>query len=452
MLRRLIDVRGNEILPVVWSFVYGFSVLSAYMILRPVRDAIAAPVNEIVPWLLTAVFLVMLALVPLFGWVSARLRLRDLLPAVYTFFILHLAGFYAAFELIGMEIVVAGIFYVWVSVFNVFIVSVFWSFMVDLWTEEQGKRLFGLIALGVQCGAIAGPALTGGLVKFLGVSGMLWVSAAFLVLGVFCIWRLTIWARQQAERATPSVQPDAPLGGSIWAGLRDTFRSPYLLAICGYILCYTTLGTLLYLEQLRLVNEAYPAKEKAADRTALFAWIDLTISISTVVIQSLVTGPFLARFGLTWVLVLMPAATFAGFIVLGASPTLAVLILLFIVFRVGEFSLSKPGREILFTVVSREEKYKAKNVIDTLIYRGGDTAASWLVKGLRSLGLGLSALSFLAMPLAAVWFAVALWLGSAHRRPRLPASTGSHAPVDLPGASAITSPPTHHSVESREKP
>jgi AAA family ATP:ADP antiporter len=410
MLTRLIDVRGKEVTAVLWSFLYGFCMLSSYMILRPVRDAMAGKVDDDnIAWLLTAVFLVMLVAVPLFGWVSARFRLRDMLPAVYGFFILHLAGFYAAIELDGIQPALAGVFFVWVSVFNLFIVSVFWSFMVDLYTEEQGKRLFGLLSASVTCGAIAGPALTVSLVKVVGISNLLLISAALLALAVFCIRRLAAWSRQRLD--TPS-GPDTALGGSIWAGLRDTCRSPYLLGICAYLVCYTMLSSILYLEQLRLVKEAYPAAE---DRAQLFARIDLTISVSTILIQSLVTA-FLARFSVTVLLALIPTVTLAGFTVLACSPTLAALIAASIVFRVGEFALSKPGREILFTLVPREEKYKAKNVIDTLVYRGGDSAAGWMVRFLRKFGMGLSGLSLVALPLALAWVAVALWLGRKHRQ------------------------------------
>jgi AAA family ATP:ADP antiporter len=412
MLTRLIDVRGREVVAVLWSFLYGFCMLSSYMILRPVRDAIAGQLHpQTQALLLVAILPVMLVAVPLFGWVSARFSLRAMLPAVYGFFILHLLGFYAVFELTGIQPVAAGVFFVWVSVFNLFIVSVFWSFMVDLYTEEQSKRLFGLISASVTCGAIAGPALTASLVKVLGVSNLLLVSGGLLALAVGCILQLTVWSRRQQGAGTQP-QHDTALGGSAWAGLRDICRSSYLLGICASILCYTTLGTILYLEQQRLVKEA---QMTTAERTQLFANIDLTVSLSSLLIQSLLTA-LLARFSVTCLLALLPAVALAGFAVLASFPMLAAIIAATIVYRVGEFALSKPGREMLFTLVPREEKYKAKNAIDTLVYRGGDAAAGGMVWGLRDLGMGLSGLSFVALPFAAIWIAVAFWLGGRHRQ------------------------------------
>lgn len=405
MLKRLVAVRDHEIAALLWSCAYFFCLLCSYTILRPVRDemGIQGGVHNL-PWLFTATFTAMLAVVPLFGWLAARFPRRVMLPAVYWFFIANLLLFFAAFQISALRAELAHAFFVWVSVFNLFVVSVFWSFMVDLFSDEQGKRLFGFIAAGGTCGAIAGPAMTAGLAAALGPVNLLCVSAGFLVLAVLCIQRLTAGAAGPASGNSENLA----IGGGVWAGARDVLRSPYLLGICFYLFCYTTLSTLLYLEMARLVSAEFAS---SGERTRLFAALDLTVNVLTLLMQLFFTARVFARFGLTLTLALLPAFAVIGFMTLGFFPLLVVLIMFGVVRRAGEFALSKPAREILFTVVPREEKYKAKNVIDTVVYRGGDALSGWMVTALRGLGLGLSALSFIAVPLAAAWFAVALWLG-----------------------------------------
>jgi len=424
MSKRIIDVQPHEIAALLWSFAYFFCLLCGYYILRPVRDemGIQGGVQNL-PWLFTATFLTMLAVVPLFGWLAARYPRRVMLPAVYWFFIANLLLFLAAFQVAALKPYVARVFFVWVSVFNLFVVSVFWSFMVDLFSAEQGKRLFGFIAAGGTCGAIAGPALTAGLAAPLGPINLLCVSALMLAAAVLCIHRLSAWAagtavqppaaddRQPSARRTITPETgasDCALGGGIWAGVRDILRSPYLIGICFYLFCYTMLSTLLYLEMARLVADEFTAP---GQRTRLFATLDLAVNVLTLLVQVFVTARIFARLGITATLALLPAIAIVGFLMLGAMPLLAVLIVFGVIRRAGEFALSKPAREILFTVVPREAKYKAKNVIDTVVYRGGDAISGWLVTVLRGLGLGLSALSFAAVPLAVAWFGVALWLG-----------------------------------------
>jgi AAA family ATP:ADP antiporter len=409
MLNRFVKVRSGETPALLWSFTYFFCLLSGYYILRPVRDemGIQGGVQNL-PWLFTATFISMLAAVPLFGWLSARFPRRIVLPVVYWFFIVNLVVFFVAFQITELRPLVARAFFVWVSVFNLFVVSVFWSFMVDLFSDEQGKRLFGFIAAGGTCGAIAGPALTTVLAPALGPVNLLWISAGLLAAAVICIHRLIAWAGGHHEIAPTAGAQGASLGGSVWAGLHHVVRSPYLLGICFYLLCYTSLSTLLYLEMARLVSIEFTSSR---ERTQLFAALDLTVNALTLAIQVFVTGRLLPRIGVTATLALLPALAVLGFIVLGMAPVLLLLAALGILRRAGEFALSKPAREILFTVIAREEKYKAKNVIDTAVYRGGDMLSSWLVAALRGLGLGLPALSFAAVPLAIAWLATSIWLG-----------------------------------------
>lgn len=424
MMRSLVAVERKEWPALGWSFLYFFCLLAGYYILRPVREdmAVQSGMGKL-PWLFTATFVVMLLAVPVFGMLSARLPRARLLPAVYLAFIAMLLGFYSVLAA-QIEITwIASAFFVWLSVFNLFVVSVFWSFMVDLYSEDQGKRLFGLIAAGGTAGALLGPTLTATLVGSVGTHNLLLVSAAFLSVAVLCIARLGAWARRRRTR-TAIGAVEAALGGGIWAGITTVLRSTYLLAVCFYLLSYTVLSTLLYFEMLRLVGETYTDSTR---RTQLFATLDLAVNLLTLVVQLLITGKAFTRLGVTFCLALMPAVSLAGFLVLGTLPTLAVLIVFGVARRAGEFALSKPAREILFTVLTREEKYKAKNVIDTVVYRGGDVIAGWTNTLLRSIGLGLSAVAFAAAPLAAAWLAVAIWLG---RREAVLRQAAGAKPVD----------------------
>jgi AAA family ATP:ADP antiporter len=406
-LCRALGARPHELPALGWAFAYFFFLLGGYYILRPVRDDMGVLIGiGRLQWLFTATFVTMLALTPLFGWLCRDLPRSRLLPAVYLFFAVNLIAFWAALVAGLAPRMLAPVFFVWLSVFNLFVVSVFWSFMSDLFDAEQAARLYGAIAAGGSCGAIAGPLLTAlGAVR-LGTPGLLLASAALLVAATGCIAMLLRWGRAYPRAGDPPA--GAPIGGSIAAGVRAAAGSPYLLAICAYLLCYSTLSTALYFAQVDIVGRAI---QDSGERTRLFATLDLTANGLTLIVQLLVFARLGAALGLAWMLALMPLVSLFGFLWLGSAPTLAVLIAFGITRRVGEFAISKPSREELFTVVPREQRYKAKNFIDTVVYRGGDALAGWLVGGLRGLGLGLSALSFLAAPLALAWLAVGLWLG-----------------------------------------
>ena len=410
LLERMVNVEREEVAALVSSFVYFFCLLCGYYILRPVRDemGIQAGVDQL-QWLFTATFVAMLAVVPLFGWLTSKLPRRRLLPIVYVFFAVNLLVFWAALRGGAETAAVAKVFFVWVSVFNLFVVSVFWSFMADLYTTEQAKRLYGFIAAGGTTGAIAGPVVTTSLATVVGPTNLLLVSAGFLLCAVLCIQRLGRWAR--VHEASRQAAAGEPIGGGIWAGLTTVLRSPYLLAMCAYLMCYTVLSTLLYFQQAHLVKDAIA---DSAERTALFAKLDLSVNLLTLAIQVLVFGRLSKSVSTTVMLVLMPALSFAGFFVLGAYPLLAVLIVFGVMRRAGEFALSKPTRETLFNILSREEKYKSKNFIDTVVYRGGDTISGWVSTGLRAIGMSVSGVSYAAVLLAAVWIGVALYLGRTH--------------------------------------
>jgi AAA family ATP:ADP antiporter len=407
-LCRALGAEPHELPALGWAFGYFFLLLSSYYILRPLRDemAVQAGASQL-QWLFTATFVTMLALVPVFGWLCARFSRARLLPAVYLFFALNLVAFWAAVRAGISPRNLAAVFFVWLSVFNLFVVSVFWSFMADLFDDAQAARLYAAIAAGGSCGAIAGPALTALAVSQIGAANLLIISGVLLVAAVGCIHELLAWARRHPRKG--EARAEEPIGGSIVEGVRAALSSPYLLGICAYLLCYTTLSTTLYFQQVEIVRGAVPDSN---ERTRLFATIDLAVNSLTLIVQLLLTARLGAALGIGWMLALMPIASLFGFAWLGAVPTLAVLIVFGVTRRVGEFAISKPVREALYTVVPREERYKAKNFIDTVIYRGGDAFSGWLIAALR---LGVSGIAFAALPVAAGWIAVSFWLGRKQR-------------------------------------
>jgi AAA family ATP:ADP antiporter len=407
MLGRIVDLKPGEATALLWSFGYFFCLLCSYYILRPLRDemGIQGGVSNL-QWVFSGTFVAMLLAVPLFGALAARLPRHRLLPLVYYFFILNLLIFFLLLKSDIATAAVARAFFIWVSVFNLFVVSVFWSYMADLYNNEQARRLFGFIAAGGSAGAVIGPLLTASLARSLGIVNLLLVSAALLLLAVVCIRALARWAaREQPARAA---QQDRPIGGGILSGVQLVLRSPYLLGICAYILLYTMLSTFLYFEQARIVADSF---SDSASRTRLFALMDLGVNALTIVGQVLVTARIIAYFGVSVTLALIPAAVALGFLALAIFPTLAVLVTFQIVRRAGNFAVARPTREILYTVVSREQKYKSKNFIDTVVYRGGDATSGWLYTGLAAAGMGLSAIALVAVPVALAWLYTGVALG-----------------------------------------
>jgi len=402
-LRALTGADSEEVRPLCWSFLYFFCLLCGYYILRPVRDemAIEGGVQHL-PWMMTATFLTLLVATPLFGYVSARVARDRLLLAVYAFFASHLVGFFLLMSGHVAPQWIARAFFVWLSVYNLFVVSVFWSFMADIFRPEQGARLFSIIAAGGSTGAMVGPLLTTGLTYLVPVPALMLVSAGLLGACWFCIRALDRWSNQHAR---PSFERTGDaIGGSMWAGMRLSVSSPYLLGICAYLFFLTTTATFLYLEQTRLVGEQFGS---AQARTRLFAVVDLAVNIMTFLVQLFMTGPMISRFGFASALILLPAASIFGFAMIGLMPVLLTFILFTIVRRVSEYAVAKPAREVLFTVVGREEKYKAKNFIDTAVSRGGDAATGWIVNGVKAMGISATQIAWTLIPLACVW----AWLG-----------------------------------------
>jgi AAA family ATP:ADP antiporter len=407
-----LGAKPEELIPLAWAFVYFFCLLCGYSIIRPVRDEMAIEGGlKHLPWMMTATFLTMLAATPLFGWLSARCSRYRLLLTVYAFFITNLLAFYALMTShLHPEWVARG-FFVWLSVFNLFIVSVFWSFMADLFTPEQGARLFGVIAAGGSSGALLGPLFTTGLTFIFPIPVLMVASSLFIGACIGCVYRLERWGRTQTIHHRP--QQGEPLRGSFLAGVRLTFSSPYLLGICGYLAILTMTATVLYLEQTRLVSEYLDRPEA---RTRLFSTLDFTTRLLTWLTQVFITRRLIGRFGLVAALLFLPTISLVGFLGIALWPSLAVYVVFSVLRRVGEYALSKPAREVLFTVVSREEKYKAKNFIDTAISRGGDASTAWLVTAMKSLGVTATHIAWALIPLMGVWAWLATLLSRQEKR------------------------------------
>jgi ATP:ADP antiporter, AAA family len=411
-LSRLVAVRPGETRALLWSFAYFFCLLAGYYVLRPVRDemGLASGIKNL-PWLFTATFFVMLAVVPVYGALVARLPRQRFIPLVYHFFVANILIFWL---LLTQKIAIATtaqVFFVWISVFNLFAVSVFWSFMADLYGSEQGKRLFGFIAAGGSAGALLGPTLAATLAVPIGRANLLLIAALLLEAAVFCAMRLeTAAAAFKAQRdpgSTPK-PPQAALGGSWIAGIVMILRSPYLAGIAAWVALLSLAGTFLYFQQAEIVRALTDDPNK---RTAIFARIDFAVSLLTIIVQFLVTGKLIKRFGAGPATAFLPLVFALGFIALWATPMLWVVIAFQAAQRAANFAISNPAREVLFTVVDREEKYKAKNVIDNVVFRGSDALFGWVFTALRGAGMELGAISLATVPVTAAWLVLALALG-----------------------------------------
>ena len=408
----MVEVRPGEARALLWSFAYFFCLLAGYYVLRPLRDemGIAGGVRNL-QWLFTATFVVMLAAVPVFGAVVARLPRKRFVPLVYHFFVLNIAVFWLLLTFEVEKVHVARVFFVWISVFNLFAVSVFWSFMADLWTSESGKRLFGFIAAGGSAGALLGPAVTVLLAVPLGPVNLLIVAALLLELAVLCAHRLESAVPQAANAPKPA--ESGAIGGGWLTGLAMVLRSPYLAGIALWVALLSLAGTFLYFQQADIVRAA---SDDPAVRTRIFATIDLAIGILTILVQFFATGRLIQRFGVGPAAAALPLVFALGFLALAFTPALFVVIGFQALQRATNFALSNPAREVLFTVLGREEKYKAKNVIDIVVFRGADAANGWLYSTLRAAGLEMSAISLASVPVAGLWLILALALGRGQER------------------------------------
>jgi AAA family ATP:ADP antiporter len=423
-LTRLAHAEPGEIGALLWSFACFFCLLCGYYVLRPIRDEMGIQGGvENLPWLFSATFLAMLAVVPVFGYAASRLSRRQLVSWSYLFFIASILGFYALFSAGVAPSEVARAFFVWISVFNLFVVSLFWSLMTDLFRPGQAQRLFGLISAGGSCGALAGPTLTASLAEALGTARLLLVSCVLLGFALVCV---QVLVRRGAEGlAAGRAEPAEFIGGTTWSGIEGILRSPYLLGIVAYVLVYAVLFGFAYLELARLVAATY---QDSAQRTALFAQVDLAVNLLTLLGQLFVVGRLVEKLGVGVALALLPALGLVGFAAIGIAPVLAVLVVFQVLRRAADYAIARPAREMLFTVLAREAKYKSKNFIDTVVFRGGDTISGWVYAALKAAGLSLAGLAAAAIPGTLLWLALGVWLGRQHARlARRTAPAGSQA-------------------------
>ena len=418
LLDRLFGLKKHEYAAVGWSYLYFFCVLSSYYVLRPIRDEMAVySGSETIPWLFTATFIVTLVTAPTFGWVASRFPRRKFLPWVYLFFASNILIFWVVFSTAIEEeqsyIWLARAFFVWVSVFNLFVVSVFWSFMADIYTREQGRRLFGLISAGGSIGALIGGIVTSYLVTDIGRQNLFPFAAGLLIAAIFCIRRLRRWVSTQNE-ARGATKKSKPLGGSPFAGITHMMSSPYFMAIGFSSIVASLLGTALYMFTADLLGQSGLNPD---ERTQFFSNINIATSAIAFVCQLFVVRHVVSRLGIGVSLALLPIVSILGFAVLAMDPTLVALAILTIARRGLGFGVMKPSTDMLYSAVTPEEKYKTKNFIDTAIYRSGDLIGTWSVRGLMSgLGMGLSAVLWIMVPFAAIWSAVAIWLGRDYKR------------------------------------
>jgi ATP:ADP antiporter, AAA family len=410
LLRRFLDVRPAEIRALGWSWLYIFSVLSSYYILRPVRDEMGVAGGiENLPWLFTGTLVGMIAVNPPFAALVARLPRVRFIATAYRFFISNLLIFAILLNAASAEqnIWLGRLFFIWTSIFNLFVVSVFWALMVDVYDSEQSKRLFGFIAAGATLGGIVGSSITASLAKQVSPVYLLLISAALIEVAVFGVRRLS--RLSQALHRQPAMRSDqALIGGSVFSGVTHALKSPYLINVSVYILLFTITSTFLYFQQAEIARQSFADR---GARTAFFASIDLWVNILTLGAQLFLTHRLLRRVGVAVTLAILPALSILGFGTLASMPTIAVLVGYQVLRRAGNFAFARPTREVLFTVVPREDKYKAKSFIDTVVYRLGDQVGAWSYAGLGLLGLGMTGIALVAVPISCAWLVNGWWLG-----------------------------------------
>jgi ATP:ADP antiporter, AAA family len=414
LFAKVVDVKPEELRALWLGFAFFFVVLAGYYVIRPIRDNIGAQQYENLWWMFTVVLVTMIFANALFSAIVSRMSRRRFIPIAYRFFILNLIIFFVLMQYMppGKQPWVDGCFFVWVSVFNLFATAVFWGFMTDLFTNEQGKRLFGFIAVGGSLGGMLGPIITASLVHRVGTGFLLLICAAMLEIAAQSVRFFPAEFRGQHLKATDDAA-EKPIGGKFWDGLTNICKSPYLFGLFLFIFLYTSTSTWTYFQQAELTKTGFVDK---AARTAFFAKLDLSVNTLTLVLQIFVTGRLMKFLGVTVTLLFMPVLSLFGFAAMGFAPILSVLAVFQIARRASTFAFMRPAREVLFTVLRREDKYKAKSFIDTFGYRCGDQVGAWSYTGMHALGLGFSAISYIAIPVVAGWCALGVWLGRKQRQ------------------------------------
>ena len=411
VLKAVARVEPDEARAVLVSFIYFFFLMFAYFVVRPVRDAMGTVYGvSNLQELYTGTFVASFVVAPIYAFFASRIKLSKFLPWVYGFIALTMIAFFALFETTGehQDRWVAAAFFIWVSTFNLLTISVFWSFMADIFSSAQAKRLFGFIAAGGTVGTISGPAIGAIFVKAVGTNTLMLISAAGFVVTALLV---NLLEREKQKLMTSSGDTqrttlDRTLGGNPFAGFAVLFKSRYLLMIGLFILAMTTISTVIYFQLGDVISKSFPSRE---ERTQAYALIDLAVNSITVIVQLFGTSRFITRFGVTTGLLLNPVIMVVAFLGIAISPVLLVLGTMQVVRRFAEYAVAKPAREMLFTVVDQESKYKAKNVIDTVVYRFGDVTSSWLSAAV--LPYGVAGLAVAGIVISAIWFPIALVLG-----------------------------------------
>ena len=394
-IERLVRVEPGEWPRLAIAFCYFFFLLGGYFMLRPIRGTVAANNSDILHWLYTGTFLTMVAIVPIFGFLVSRFRRGQFVPAIYLFFLLNLVLFIFGFKDDDTPLWLQRTFYIWLSVFNLFVVSIFWSFMADIFQPGQAQRLFGFIMAGGSLGAMAGSWVTTALVLKLGSSNMMIAAACCLLLATLLAVVLGRYTRRQRNDRKTAV-----IGGSVWEGAVHVFRSEYLLYACLLMLLHNLTSTFLYNGLAVLVNEQIAGFD---ERTQFFGIIDLVVQVIAFVFQFLVTSRLVTSLGMPKTLVMIPMMLAGGFVILGSTMGMVLFAAVQVAQRSLNYGVLGPAKEMLFTVLDRETKYKSKNFIDTVVYRGGDVTASWIFKGLTSIGMSLSQIAWLYLPIMGLW-------------------------------------------------
>lgn len=414
-IRTATKVEPHELQATLLSFVFVFVLMSAYFILRPVRDALSSDwSDEQLSWLWTSTFFFSLIAVSIYGAVISRVRFRVIVPSVYAFFAATFVGFYIAGSMLGENDYVNRAFYVWLSVFSLYHLSVFWTFMSGLYNKEQAKRLFSIIAMGASAGAIVGPAIPAFFADDFGTLNLLLIAAVLLTFPIPIILKLE-GLRISAlgnEDVQADLSSDQKLGKNPFSGFKTFISNPYLLAIGLFILLYVVMNTFIYFELRKMMGDF-----DREMRTQIWGGIDLAVNSLALLTALFATGRLATRFGMPTTLALIPALMVAGWVVVALSPVLAVLIGLQVARRAGNYAITRPGREMLFTAVDTETRFKAKPVIDIVVYRGGDVITAWLYTALTAtLGLGLAGVAAIAAVIAALWAGAGIFLGRKYDR------------------------------------
>jgi len=422
-LKRTSNVEANELKATVASFFFVFILMGSYYILRPVRDAMASDWSDAeVSFLWTLNFFISTAIVAIYGIAVSRVRFQHLVPGVYGFFAASFIIFYLAVSNLADRTLVDKIFYVWLSVFALFHISVFWSFMSDMFNKEQAKRLFSVIAAGASAGALVGPSIPTLFAGILGTDTLLLIASLLLIVPVpliFYLGRLKV-----TELHNEDVHADlssARIGGNPFKGFSEFITNPYLLAIGLFILLYTMIGSFIYFEQKNLLVEY-----DRATRTQILGSVDWIINVLTFGLAFFATGRIVTKFGMSFTLALLPVFVIAGMLILAFAPIITVVLALQVAKRAGNYAITRPAREMLFTEVDRESRFKAKPVIDIVVYRGGDSITAWLFTGLsQGLGLGMAAIAIVGAGIAAIWAFIGVYLGKKYNQQQSENAKGS---------------------------